>query len=172
MSAVKTILREPLLHFLLMGAALFALYYVVGDRSDFGSDSSEHIFLGPTEVKRLSTPFARTWRRPPTRDELKGLIDEYVREEVFYREEFDKLAADHPNFEWHLALSEPQPEDHWNGLSGFVHRVVFDEYLKDHEAPEDCEYYLCGPPMMNSAIAHMLDDLGVDEENILFDDFG
>lgn len=92
--------------------------------------------------------------------------------EVFYREEFDKLAAEHPNFEWHLALSEPQPEDHWTGLTGFVHRVVFNEYLKDHEAPEDCEYYLCGPPMMNSAVLKMLDDLGVARENILLDDFG
>lgn len=92
--------------------------------------------------------------------------------EVFYQEEFDKLAAEHPNFEWHLALSEPQPEDHWTGLSGFVHRVVFDEYLQDHEAPEDCEYYLCGPPMMNSAVLKMLDDLGVARENILLDDFG
>jgi Na+-transporting NADH:ubiquinone oxidoreductase subunit F len=92
--------------------------------------------------------------------------------EVFYRGEFDKLAADHTNFEWHLALSEPQPEDHWTGLSGFVHRVVLDEYLKNHEAPEDCEYYLCGPPMMNSAVLKMLDDLGVARENILLDDFG
>lgn len=92
--------------------------------------------------------------------------------EVFYRGEFDKLAADHTNFEWHLALSEPQPEDHWTGLSGFVHRVVLDEYLNNHEAPEDCEYYLCGPPMMNSAVLKMLDDLGVARENILLDDFG
>ena len=92
--------------------------------------------------------------------------------EVFYREEFDKLAAEHANFEWHLALSEPQPEDHWTGLTGFVHRVVLEEYLRNHEAPEDCEYYLCGPPMMNSAVLKMLDDLGVARENILLDDFG
>lgn len=92
--------------------------------------------------------------------------------EVFYREEFDKLAAEHSNFEWHLALSEPQPEDNWTGLTGFVHRVVLDEYLRRHEAPEDCEYYLCGPPMMNSAVLKMLDDLGVSRENILLDDFG
>jgi Na+-transporting NADH:ubiquinone oxidoreductase subunit F len=92
--------------------------------------------------------------------------------EVFYREEFDKLAAEHSNFEWHLALSEPQPEDNWTGLTGFVHRVVLDEYLRRHEAPEDCEYYLCGPPMMNSAVLKMLDDLGVARENILLDDFG
>ncbi len=92
--------------------------------------------------------------------------------EVFYKEEFDKLAADNPNFEWHLALSEPQPEDNWSGYSGFIHRVLHDEYLAAHEAPEDCEYYLCGPPMMNTAVLKMLDDLGVAQENILLDDFG
>ena len=92
--------------------------------------------------------------------------------EAFYKEEFDKLAADNPNFEWHLALSEPQPEDNWTGLTGFVHNVVLDEYLRQHDAPEDCEYYLCGPPMMNAAVLKMLDDLGVGRENILLDDFG
>jgi len=92
--------------------------------------------------------------------------------EVFYREEFDQLAAEHANFDWHLALSEPQPEDNWTGLTGFVHRVVLDKYLNEHEAPEDCEYYLCGPPMMNTAVLKMLDDLGVARENILLDDFG
>jgi Na+-transporting NADH:ubiquinone oxidoreductase subunit F len=92
--------------------------------------------------------------------------------EVFYREEFDKLAAEYANFNWHLALSEPQPEDDWTGLTGFVHQVVLNEYLNGHEAPEDCEYYLCGPPMMNSAVLKMLDDLGVARENILLDDFG
>ena len=92
--------------------------------------------------------------------------------EVFYEKEFDKLAADNPNFEWHLALSDPQPEDDWSGLTGFVHSVLYEEYLKDHEAPEDCEYYLCGPPMMNAAVLKLLDDLGVGRENILLDDFG
>ena len=92
--------------------------------------------------------------------------------EAFYQEDFDELARECDNFEWHLALSEPQPEDNWTGYTGFIHQVVHDNYLKDHPAPEDCEYYLCGPPMMNSAIAHMLDDLGVEAENIMFDDFG
>jgi len=91
---------------------------------------------------------------------------------VFYSEEFDKLQAGHPNFSWRLALSEPLPEDNWTGLTGFIHQVLFDEYLKEHPAPEDCEYYLCGPPMMNSAVLKLLDDLGVEEENIIFDDFG
>jgi len=92
--------------------------------------------------------------------------------ECFYNEEFDKLAQENDNFTWHLALSEPLPEDNWNGLKGFIHQVLLDNYLKDHPAPEDCEYYLCGPPMMNDAVLKMLDNLGVEPENILFDDFG
>jgi Na+-transporting NADH:ubiquinone oxidoreductase subunit F len=92
--------------------------------------------------------------------------------EMFYEEEFNELAEKNDNFEWHLALSEPQPEDNWTGLTGFIHQVLHDEYLSKHEAPEDCEYYLCGPPMMNSAVIKMLDDLGVPSDHILLDDFG
>ncbi|MBN1142283.1 MAG: NADH:ubiquinone reductase (Na(+)-transporting) subunit F [Deltaproteobacteria bacterium] len=92
--------------------------------------------------------------------------------ESFYNEEFDLLAREHPNFTWHLALSDPLPEDNWTGLKGFIHQVLYDTYLKDHPAPEDCEYYLCGPPMMTSSLVKMLEDLGVERENILYDDFG
>jgi Na+-transporting NADH:ubiquinone oxidoreductase subunit F len=92
--------------------------------------------------------------------------------EAFYVEEFDAIQAENDNFEWHLALSEPLEEDNWTGKTGFIHQVLFDNYLKDHPAPEDCEYYLCGPPMMNEAVQKMLDDLGVEPENIAFDDFG
>ena len=92
--------------------------------------------------------------------------------EVFYKEEFDELANANDNFEWNLAMSEPQSEDNWEGYVGFIHKVLFDEYLRQHEAPEDCEYYLCGPPMMNTAVIKMLEDLGVPRENILLDDFG
>lgn len=92
--------------------------------------------------------------------------------ECFYNEEYDELAAENPNFQWHLALSDPQPEDNWNGLTGFIHNVLFEQYLKDHPAPEDCEYYMCGPPMMNAACIKMLTDLGVEKDNILLDDFG
>lgn len=92
--------------------------------------------------------------------------------EAFYVEDFDELEEKHDNFEWHLALSDPQPEDDWKGMTGFIHQVVYENYLKDHPAPEDCEYYLCGPPMMNAAAQKMLRDLGVEPENILFDDFG
>lgn len=92
--------------------------------------------------------------------------------ELFYQDEFDKLAQEHPNFTWHLALSEPQPEDNWNGHIGFIHQVLFEQYLKNHPAPEDCEYYICGPPMMLAAVLNLLDSLGVEKDNILFDDFG
>jgi Na+-transporting NADH:ubiquinone oxidoreductase subunit F len=92
--------------------------------------------------------------------------------EAFYVEHFDKLQAEHPNFRWFLALSEPKPEDNWTGFTGFIHEVLYENYLKDHPAPEDCEYYLCGPPVMNAAVIKMLEDLGVERENILLDDFG
>ena len=92
--------------------------------------------------------------------------------EAFYVDHFDKIAKENPNFDWHLALSEPQPEDNWTGLTGFIHQVLLDNYLKDHDSPEDCEYYICGPPMMNNAMIQMLTDLGVENENIMFDDFG
>ena len=92
--------------------------------------------------------------------------------EAFYIDDFDTIAAEHDNFEWHLALSEPLPEDKWTGDTGFIHQVVHNNYLKDHPAPEDVEYYLCGPPLMLKACMEMLDGLGVEPENILFDDFG
>ncbi len=92
--------------------------------------------------------------------------------EMFYTEEFDALAAQYENFQWHVALSDPLPEDDFKGHVGFIHQVVYDNYLKDHPNPEDCEYYLCGPPPMVAAVVQMLDDLGVEGENILLDDFG
>ena len=92
--------------------------------------------------------------------------------ETFYNDEYDQLAEEHDNFEWHLALSDPQPEDNWEGPTGFIHNVLYENYLKDHPAPEDCEYYMCGPPMMNASVIKMLLDLGVEPENILLDGFG
>ncbi|MCF7354064.1 NADH:ubiquinone reductase (Na(+)-transporting) subunit F [Vibrio sp. CK2-1] len=92
--------------------------------------------------------------------------------EMFYVEDFDGLAAENENFEWHCALSDPLPEDNWEGKTGFIHNVLYESYLRDHEAPEDCEYYMCGPPMMNAAVIGLLKDLGVEDENILLDDFG
>ena len=91
--------------------------------------------------------------------------------ELFYVDEYDQLAAENDNFEWHIALSDQNLDD-WDGLTGFIHNVLYDEYLKAHPAPEDCEYYMCGPPMMNAAVIGMLEDLGVERENIFLDDFG
>ena len=92
--------------------------------------------------------------------------------ELFYEEHFLDIERHFPNFSWHVAMSEPLPEDNWTGYTGFIHQVVLDEYLSKHPAPEDVEYYLCGPPMMLQAVLRMLDDLGVEEEMIRFDDFG
>lgn len=92
--------------------------------------------------------------------------------ELFYKEDYDMLQAENENFKWHVALSDPQPEDDWSGMTGFIHNVLYENYLKDHPAPEDCEFYMCGPPMMNAAVIKMLKSLGVEDDNILLDDFG
>lgn len=92
--------------------------------------------------------------------------------EVFYEQDFRDIEKDFPNFKFVIALSDPQPEDNWTGATGFIHQVVLDTYLKNHETPEDIEYYLCGPPMMTSAVVKMADSLGVPSENVMFDNFG
>ncbi len=92
--------------------------------------------------------------------------------ETFYTDDFEQLESGHDNFKYSLALSRPAEEDDWKGPTGYVHQVLYDTYLKDHPAPEDIEYYLCGPPVMAQAVTQMLDDLGVEPENIFFDDFG
>lgn len=92
--------------------------------------------------------------------------------EAFYQDEFDAIARANPNFQWHLALSEPLPEDNWKGYTGFIHQVLHEQYLKNHPAPEDIEYYMCGPGPMTKAVIAMLLDLGVERENIMLDDFG
>lgn len=92
--------------------------------------------------------------------------------EAFYVEVFDELVKIHENFKWNLVLSDPLPEDNWEGMVGFIHETLYENYLKDHPSPEDCEYYICGPPMMIAAVEGVLYDLGVEEENVLFDDFG
>jgi Na+-transporting NADH:ubiquinone oxidoreductase subunit F len=93
-------------------------------------------------------------------------------QEMFYEDEFAELERDYENFTFHLALSQPDPEDNWTGYTGYIHLVVLENYLKDHPAPEDINYYLCGPPMMTSSIYDMLDNLGVEKENIHADNFG
>jgi len=94
------------------------------------------------------------------------------RREIFYADEFERLAREHDNFEFHVALSAPLPEDEWNGQTGFIHEVVLERYLREHKAPEDIDYYLCGPSPMVTAVMAMLDDLGVEAGNISYDDFG
>ncbi len=94
------------------------------------------------------------------------------RREMFYVEDFDGLQEQCENFQWHVALSDALPEDEWTGYTGFIHNVLYENYLRDHDAPEDCEYYMCGPPVMNAAVINMLKELGVEEDNILLDDFG
>jgi Na+-transporting NADH:ubiquinone oxidoreductase subunit F len=92
--------------------------------------------------------------------------------EIFYEEEFRKIEKKFPNFKFNIALSEPKPEDNWKGYTGFIHQVLYDEYLSKHPEPEDVEYYLCGPPMMNDSVQNVLYNLGVPDEMIDFDDFG
>jgi Na+-transporting NADH:ubiquinone oxidoreductase subunit F len=92
--------------------------------------------------------------------------------EMFYVDDFDRLESENKNFSWHVALSDVVEEDEWTGHTGFIHNVLFEEYLKNHPAPEDCEFYMCGPPMMNQSVINMLIDLGVDAEDIMLDDFG
>lgn len=94
------------------------------------------------------------------------------RRELFYSDQFEALSATHANFRWTVALSEPLPDNAWSGPTGFIHEVLYENLLKDHPEPEECEYYVCGPPLMTKAVVRMLDDLGVPPENVLFDDFG
>ncbi len=92
--------------------------------------------------------------------------------EMFYVEDFDMLAKENDNFDWHVALSDPLPDDNWDGYTGFIHNVLFEEFIKNHPAPEDCEFYMCGPPIMNKSVINMLLANGVEPENIMLDDFG
>jgi len=111
-------------------------------------------------------------RRINTKRKMTFWYGARSRKEMFYVEDFDTLAKENPNFEWHVALSEPQPEDNWSGYTGFIHQVLFENYLKNHPNPEDCEYYMCGPPMMNKAVIDLLLNIGVEREDIMLDDFG
>jgi Na+-transporting NADH:ubiquinone oxidoreductase subunit F len=134
---------------------------------------NEMIFVGGgAGMAPMRSHIFDQFRRVHTKRKISFWYGARSLREAFYVEDFDGIQAENENFEWHLALSEPLEEDHWEGYTGFIHQVLLDNYLKDHPAPEDCEYYLCGPPMMNSAVQQMLEDLGVEPENIAFDDFG
>jgi Na+-transporting NADH:ubiquinone oxidoreductase subunit F len=134
---------------------------------------SEMIFIGGgAGMAPMRSHIFDQFRRLATSRKVSFWYGARSLREAFYIDHFDKIAEEFENFEWHLALSEPQAEDNWAGLQGFIHQVLFDNYLKDHKSPEDCEYYICGPPMMNDAVIAMLIDLGVENDNIMFDDFG
>jgi Na+-transporting NADH:ubiquinone oxidoreductase subunit F len=111
-------------------------------------------------------------RRIKTKRKMTFWYGARSKREMFYVEDFDMLQKENPNFTWHIGLSDALPEDKWEGYTGFIHNVLYENYLKNHPAPEDCEYYLCGPPMMNTSVIKMLLDNGVEPENIMLDDFG
>nr|WP_321457889.1 NADH:ubiquinone reductase (Na(+)-transporting) subunit F [uncultured Cohaesibacter sp.] len=140
----------------------------------FARDSNkEMVFIGGgAGMAPMRSHIFDQLKRLDTKRKVSFWYGARSKREMFYVEDFDGLAADHPNFEWHVALSDALPEDNWTGLTGFIHNVLYEQYLRDHEAPEDCEYYMCGPPIMNQSVTNMLLDLGVDREDIMFDDFG
>jgi Na+-transporting NADH:ubiquinone oxidoreductase subunit F len=135
--------------------------------------NNEMIFIGGgAGMAPMRSHIFDQLRRLKSRRKMTFWYGARSKREMFYVEDFDMLDKENDNFEWQCALSDPLPEDNWEGYTGFIHQVIYDEYLKNHPAPEDCEYYLCGPPMMNSAVIKMLEDLGVERDNIFLDDFG
>ncbi len=140
----------------------------------FATDSdAEMVFIGGgVGMAPMRSHIFDQLKRLKTKRKISFWYGARNRREVLYQDEFDRLAREHDNFRWSVALSEPLPDGVWKGRTGFIHDVVHDDYLKRHPAPEDCEYYLCGPPMMIKAVRRMLDNLGVDPDNIFFDDFG
>lgn len=134
---------------------------------------NEMVFIGGgAGMAPMRSHIFDLFRRLKTKRKVSFWYGARSKREMFYEEDFDSIADENENFQWHVALSEPQPEDNWDGYTGFIHNVLYENYLRDHEAPEDCEYYMCGPPVMNSAVIGMLKDLGVEDENIMLDDFG
>ncbi len=135
--------------------------------------TAEMIFIGGgAGMAPLRSHIFDQLKRLGTQRKMSFWYGARSQQEIFYQEDFDQLAAQHDNFQWQVALSEPRQGEPWTGPTGFIHEVVYNSYLKEHPAPEECEYYLCGPPLMIAAVNKMLDDLGVDRDSILFDDFG
>jgi Na+-transporting NADH:ubiquinone oxidoreductase subunit F len=148
---------------------------IAGPFGDFFASESdaEMIFVGGgAGMAPMRAHIHDQLERLHTKRKLSFWYGARSRRELFYGDEFDRLAADHPNFRWTVALSEPRPEDGWTGEVGFVHEVLLRSYLGGHPAPEECEYYVCGPPLMLRALQALLDRLGVPPENIHLDDFG
>lgn len=135
--------------------------------------SAEMIFVGGgAGMAPMRSHLLDLFKRLNTQRKVSFWYGARSLKEAFYVEAFDALARAHDNFQWTLALSDPLPEDEWKGATGFIHNVLAEQHLKAHPAPEECEYYLCGPPQMLQACQKLLDGLGVEKENILFDDFG
>lgn len=134
---------------------------------------SEMVYIGGgAGMAPLRSHIFELFKRRKTKRKVSYWYGGRSSRELFYVDHFREIEKEHPNFKFHIALSEPKPEDNWTGYVGFIHNVVLENYLKHHASPEDIEYYVCGPPMMNSAVFKMLDDLGVAPENIAYDDFG
>lgn len=133
----------------------------------------EAIFIGGgVGMAPLYAQILDLLERQQTRRRISFWYGARNRRELYYDDVFDKLQAGHDNFSWHVVLSEPVEQDHWEGLTGLVHTAIYEQHLAHHREPEQCEYYLCGPPLMVRAVRAMLDNLGVDTENIHYDDFG
>ena len=133
----------------------------------------EMVFIGGgTGMAPMRSHIFDQLKRIKTKRKISFWFGVRSRLDLFYHEEFTKLAEEHPNFTYTAALSEPRSDDDWDGPVGFVHSVCYDQYLGSHPAPEECEYYMCGPPLMIAAVQRMLSNLGVPEENVMFDDFG
>ena len=135
--------------------------------------SNEMVFIGGgAGMAPMRSHIFDQLRRLHTKRKISFWYGARSLREMFYVEDFDELQAENDNFVWHAALSDPLPEDSWTGFVGFIHNVLLEQYLQDHPAPEDCEYYMCGPPMMNAAVINMLEELGVERDHIMLDDFG
>lgn len=146
-----------------------------GPYGEFGARQSERemVFIGGgVGMAPLRAIIFDQLKRLGTRRKISFWYGARSRCDLFYVKEFDRLQAEYDNFCWTVALSDPAPGDDWDGATGFIHDVVFERHLKDHPAPEDCEYYLCGPPLMIKAVLAMLDEAGVDDDGIFNDDFG
>ena len=148
---------------------------VDGPYQNFGAMNThrEMVFIGGgVGMAPLRAIIFDQLERQKTKRKISYWYGARSRIELFYGDEFDQLESEHTNFRWTVGLSDPKPEDSWEGATGFIHDIAFKEYLEEHPAPEDCEYYLCGPPLMIKAVLSMLEDIGVDRRSIYNDDFG
>jgi Na+-transporting NADH:ubiquinone oxidoreductase subunit F len=148
---------------------------VAGPYGDFGALSSERemIFIGGgVGMAPLRAIIFDQLERLGTKRKISFWYGARSYQDIFYEDDFNRLAKKHNNFSWNIALSEPRKQDNWQGLVGFIHEVVKEKYLKKHQAPQNCEYYLCGPPLMINTVFAMLEELGVENDMIFFDDFG